>query len=87
MRGFGRQDVAGMVGLLAPEFPRVMATQTSSSRALPAEELASLFEDAGAEVAGCFDSVGAALGACGDEDIVACGSITLAGEVAALLKM
>lgn len=77
------KDVDGIVGLLADAFPRVAVTQTSSPRALPAEELADLFRAAGAEVVGTYPSVGAAASALCGESYVACGSITLAGELAA----
>jgi dihydrofolate synthase/folylpolyglutamate synthase len=80
------KDVEGIVELLSPEFPRVYVTQTSSHRALAAERLAALFEVAGAQVAGVYPTVEAALDALRDESYVACGSITLAGEVAGLLR-
>ncbi len=79
------KDVKGIVELLAPEFPRVACTQTSSHRALPAEELASLFREAGADVTGVYPSVSQAIGALSDTSYIACGSITLAGEVAGIL--
>ena len=75
-----------MVGLLTPEFPRVVVTQTSSPRALAAEELAALFVEAGANVEAIYPSVGEALANLADVPFVACGSITLAGEVAGLLR-
>lgn len=79
------KDVRGIVALLAREFPHVVCTQTSSHRALPAEELAELFRCARADVAGVYPSVRDAVSAlCGDS-YVACGSITLAGEVLAQL--
>ena len=37
------KDVEGLVALLADAFPRVAVTQTSSPRALPADELAARF--------------------------------------------
>ena len=78
------KDVTGIVGLLAAAFPRVAVTQTASPRALPAPELARAFADAGAEVVGTYPTVEAAtLALCG-ESYVGCGSITLAGELAAL---
>lgn len=76
------KDVEGIVGLLAHEFSCVYVTQTTSPRALAAEELAALFRDVGARVAGVFSSVEDALGALRDVPYIACGSITLAGEVA-----
>lgn len=80
------KDVAGIVDLLAPEFPCVYVTQTSSHRALSAAELAEQFRAAGAEVAGVFPTVADAMEALADTAFVACGSITLAGEVAGLLR-
>ena len=80
------KDVAGIAQLLAPEFPRVYVTQTTSPRALPAEKLAQIFREAGAVVAGTYATVDEALEALKSESYVACGSITLAGEVAGLLR-
>ena len=78
------KDVEGIVSLLASAFPRVAVTQTSSPRALGADELAAAFCAAGAEVVGTYLTVeAAALALCG-ESCVACGSITLAGELAGL---
>ncbi len=79
------KDVAGIVGLLAGAFGRVVVTQTSSPRALPAPELAKLFEEAGAKVHAVYDSVPKAVAALEGQSYVACGSITLAGEVAEIL--
>ena len=61
-------------------------TQTTSPRALPASELAGKFLAAGANVAGIFATVSEAVEALCEETYVACGSITLAGEVAGLLR-
>ncbi len=79
------KDVEGIVSLLAGAFPRVACTQTSSPRALAASELAELFRAAGSEVVGEYATVGAALSALCGESLVACGSITLAGEVAGIV--
>ena len=79
------KDVEGIVALLAAAFPRVAVTQTSSPRALPADELAASFAAAGAEVTGTYPTVEAATSALCGESYVACGSITLAGELAGLL--
>lgn len=79
------KDVEGMVGLLAPEFPQVYVTQTTSSRALPARELGMLFAARGRKPVGTFSSVREALRVLAQAPLVACGSITLAGEVAAQL--
>ena len=80
------KDVEGIVGLLAPEFPRVYCTRTSSPRALAAEDLAELFRSAGADVAAVYPTVPEAMSALCGESLVACGSITLAGEVAATFR-
>ncbi len=80
------KDVAGIVDLLAIAFPRVAVTQTSSPRALPAAELADCFADAGAEVVGTYPTVESAASALCGESYVACGSITLAGELAGLFR-
>ena len=78
------KDVRGIVELLAGAFPRVAVTQTASPRALPAAGLAADFAAAGADVVGTYPTVEAATSALCGESYVACGSITLAGEVAAL---
>lgn len=77
------KDVQGIVDLLAADFARVAVTQTSSPRALCAHELSELFCAAGCEVVGEYPTVADALSALCGESCVACGSITLAGEVAA----
>jgi dihydrofolate synthase/folylpolyglutamate synthase len=79
------KDVEGIVALLAGEFPQIYVTQTSSPRALPASELAAIFRAAGANVAGVFENVDAAVKGLCEVSYIACGSITLAGEVAGLL--
>lgn len=79
------KDVAGIVRLLAPAFPSVCVTQTASPRALAVHELAGLFREAGATVAAEYPDVASATSALCGESYVACGSITLAGEVAGLL--
>lgn len=80
------KDVARIVDLLVAAFPRVAVTQTSSPRALPATELADRFADAGAEVVGTYPTVESAASALCGESYVACGSITLAGELAGLFR-
>lgn len=80
------KDVDGIVALLAAAFPRVAVTQTASPRALPATELARAFVAAGAEVVGTYPTVDAAKSALCGESYVACGSITLAGELAGLFR-
>lgn len=80
------KDVAGIVDVLVPAFPRVVVTQTDSDRALPAQELASLVD--ADKLAGVYPSVPEALAAldAAGEAFVAAGTITLAGEVAGLLR-
>jgi dihydrofolate synthase/folylpolyglutamate synthase len=80
------KDVKGIVGLLAPEFPRVYVTQTASDRALSAQDLARVFEECGKRPDAVFSSVREATDALTGTSYVACGSITTAGEVAALLR-
>ena len=80
------KDVDGIVALLAEAFQRIAVTQTSSPRALPVAELADAFRAAGSDVVGTYPTVEAATSALCGESYVACGSITLAGEVAALFK-
>lgn len=80
------KDVEGIVALLAPEFPSVCVTQTASPRALAAHELGELFRAAGATVTAEYATVAEATSALCGESYVACGSITLAGEVAGLLS-
>lgn len=89
------KDVSGIVDVLVPAFPRVMVTATQSDRALPVLELAKMVreklrllgrdEEDALEV---FDSVSDALDWCtaNDAPVIAAGTITLAGEVAGLLR-
>lgn len=80
------KDVKGIVGLLAPEFPRVICAQTSSPRAMPAKELGALFAAAGNAPRAEYASIADAVAALSQESYVACGSITTAGEVAGILR-
>lgn len=89
------KDVSGIVDVLVPAFSRVMVTATQSDRALPVLELAKMVreklrllgrdEEDALEV---FDSVSDALDWCtaNDAPVIAAGTITLAGEVAGLLR-
>lgn len=89
------KDVSGIVDVLVSSFPRVMVTATQSDRALPVLELAKMVreklrllgrdEEDTLEV---FDSVSDALDWCtaNDAPVIAAGTITLAGEVAGLLR-
>ena len=79
------KDVEGIVDLLKGKFPEVYVTQTTSKRALEARKLADVFESKGVEVSGVFGSVDEAVSALENKAYIACGSITLAGEVAGIL--
>ena len=81
------KDVDGIVSLLAPAFPRVYVTATASPRALPAAELAERFSAHGVEASGTYPIVADAAAALADKAFVACGSITLAGELAGLARL
>ena len=89
------KDVSGIVDVLVPAFPRVMVTATQSDRALPVLELAKMVREKlrllGRDEEGTlevFDSVSDALDWCtaNDAPVIAAGTITLAGEVAGLLR-
>lgn len=80
------KDVAGIVKLLAPEFPAVYVTRTSSDRAMAPKELAGLFAQTGNAPKKVFASVDEAVEALQGTSYVACGSITTAGEVAGILR-
>ena len=90
------KDVDGIIEHLVPAFPRIVVTETSSDRALPCDELAGMVAAAlerSGRPADCFvaayGSVSEALDECGrrGEALVAAGTITLAGEVAGLLRI
>ena len=78
------KDASGIAGLLAAAFPRVAVTQTKSPRALSADDYAQILREAGADVVATYPTVEAAALALCEESYVACGSITLAGELAGL---
>ena len=78
------KDASGIAGLLAAAFPRVAVTQTKSPRALSADDYARILREAGADVVATYPTVEAAALALCEESYVACGSITLAGELAVL---
>ena len=78
------KDAIGIAGLLAAAFPRVAVTQTKSPRALSADDYAQILREAGADVVATYPTVEAAALALCEESYVACGSITLAGELAGL---
>lgn len=89
------KDVRGILDVLVPEFPRIVVSATESDRALPAEELARLVYDEldaldrpRTDLIAVHSSVRSALDALTDagEAVIAAGTITLAGEVAGLLR-
>ena len=88
------KDVSGIVDVLVPAFPRVVVTQTASTRAMTARELAGLVAERLAalgrpegDLVAVYGSVPEALDAltAAGEPVVAAGTITLAGEVAGCL--
>ena len=79
---FADKDVDRMVAMLAKEFSHVVVTQTSSPRAMPAEQLACVFEAHGVVPEATFGCVKDAMAYLRGRSFVACGSITTAGEVA-----
>ena len=87
--------MAGIVERLVPAFPRIVVTATASDRAMPPAELARLVLDEldregrdSSCLIGTFPCVRDALDDATERGmaIVAAGTITLAGEVAALLR-
>ena len=89
------KDVSGIVDVLVPAFPQIVIAQTASDRAMPAGELADLVRaklgelgrDEG-DVLSVFEDVASALdwATASGLELVAAGTITLAGEVAGLLR-
>lgn len=89
------KDVSGIVDVLVPAFPRIVVTQTASGRAIPADELAQLvlakLEELGrptSDLVKVIPSVPDAVDqlTCAGEAFVAAGTITLAGEVAGIVR-
>ena len=89
------KDVRGILDVLVPEFPRIVVSATASDRALSAGELAQLvygeldaLNRPHTDVIAVYPSVREALDALTEagEPIIAAGTITLAGEVAGLLR-
>ena len=89
------KDVEGITDVLMPAFPRFVVTQTDSKRSLPAADLADevvgALEREGRDpdcIEGVFDTVKDALIFLDGrgEAFVAAGTITLAGEVAGLMR-
>ncbi|AEB06924.1 FolC bifunctional protein [Coriobacterium glomerans PW2] len=89
------KDVEGVAAALIPAFPRVAVTQTKSSRAVRASDLARIVrcelerENRDEhDLIGVFPTVRHALRALSDSasSVVAAGTITLAGEVAGIAR-
>ena len=89
------KDSQGIVRALAPEFPRIIVARTASPRALAASELARAVAEEleregrpAEDLVGTFCSVAEALAFATERalPVVAAGTITLAGEVAGLLR-
>ena len=89
------KDVSGIVDVLVPAFPQIVVTQTTSDRAIPAAELAQLvvakLEELGRPVSNLVSvipSVSDAVESLMDaqQAFVAAGTITLAGEVAGIMR-
>lgn len=90
------KDVAGIVDVLVPAFPHIVVTQTASERALPCNELVELVRKRLAadgrpttDLCGSYVTVREALNTFHklESPLVAAGTITLAGEVAGLLRL
>lgn len=81
------KDHRGIVETVAPLFDRIVVTQSSSSRAFGARELAAEVERVcGRRPEAVFDDAAGALAYLCGESFVGCGTITLIGELAALLR-
>ncbi len=89
------KDVSGILDVLLPAFPSVVVTQTASDRALPAGKMAELVREKlreqgrpESDLLGVFDQVDDAAKwlSASATPFVAAGTITLAGEVAGLLR-
>ena len=80
------KDHAGIVSRIVPLFERVVVTQSDSSRSFPAADLAREVEElCGVVPCGVYPHAAQALDALCGESFVACGTITLIGEIAALM--
>ncbi len=80
------KDHAGIVSRIVPLFDRVAVTQSDSPRAYPAPDLAREIEErCGVVPCGVYGTAAQAIDALCGESFVACGTITLIGEIAALM--
>lgn len=80
------KDAHHMIDEIDPWFYRIAVTQTPSPRALEAAKLKELVESAGHQCVGVYPDVEAALKAYEDHPLIACGSITLAGEIMRIMQ-
>jgi dihydrofolate synthase/folylpolyglutamate synthase len=81
------KDWHGIARVLVPLFERVVVTTSGSSRALPPAELAAeVARVAGRAPEAVYPTAAEALAALAGEPFVCCGTITLIGEVKALLQ-
>ena len=84
---FADKDVDGIVRRLASRFLHIVCTQTANPRALPADELARRFAAYAGYMPTTYPTVSAAYQALHDQPVVACGTITLAGELSSLVAV
>lgn len=83
---FADKDVDNIVAQLTSVFSRVVVVRTRAARAMDPVELAKVFELHGVMPEAVFSNVPDALRYLEGRPFVACGSITVAGEVAANLR-
>ena len=77
----GDKDARGIIRELCPLFSRVVVTASTSPRAIPAPELATLVEEECGVRSEVTANVHEARALLGNEPVIATGSITVAGEV------
>ena len=81
------KDHAGIVAEVAPLFDRIVVAQSASPRSVAAAELAGeVARVAGRPPEAVFSSAADAAAYLANEPFIACGTITLIGELAALLR-
>ncbi len=80
------KDAAGIVRALAPLFTDIVATRSSSLRALPPEKLAALVAAETGRAPAVAPDIEHALSMLADRPALATGSITVAGEVKRLVR-
>ncbi len=80
----GDKDVRGIVRAICPLFERIVATASSSSRAVSAQELAGVIEEETGIAPVIVPTITDAWHMLERESVIATGSITVAGEVKAI---